>query len=358
MNYQRDISNLFLLSDSKTRSISAENSTGEPGMGARAQIPPEAADSHPAHDLGIGWKVKPYLPFPKKSTLALGEINGSGVIRHIWITTPLPLRHVVLRIYWDGSKTPSVECPLGDFFFLGWDKYFHINGATVAVNAARAMNCFWSMPFRKNARFTLENLTAEDQYVFYQIDYEMTALPENIGYFHAQFRRSNPLPYKTEHIVLDGVSGKGQFVGTYLAYGSRNNGWWGEGEIKFFMDGDEEFPTICGTGTEDYFLAAYNFENTDTKNYEDFSGLYSGFYRVPTDNLYKQQARFGMYRIHLNDPIFFDKDIRVTLQSLGWKKDGRFNPQRDDLATIAFWYLDKPLEKRCPLPDADGLEII
>ncbi len=169
-------------------------------------------------------------------------------------------RHTILRIYWDDQEQPSVECPVGDFFACGWESFAQVSSLAVCVNPGRAFNCYWEMPFRKRARFTIENLSDEQISVYYQINYTLTEVAEDAAYFHAQFRRTNPLPYKEVYRILDGVEGQGHYVGTYMAWGVNNAGWWGEGEIKFFLDGDGEFPTICGTGTEDYFCGAYNFD--------------------------------------------------------------------------------------------------
>ena len=193
---------------------------------------------------------------------------------------------------------------------------------------------------------------------YYQIDYTLTEVPEDAAYFHAQFRRTNPLPYKTDYTILDDVKGKGHYVGTYLAWGVHNNGWWGEGEIKFFMDGDTEFPTICGTGTEDYFCGSYNFENQKTNQYENFSTAYTGFAKIDTDEIYKSQRRFSMYRWHIMDPIRFEEDLKVTIQALGWRSGGRYLPLQDDIASVAFWYQDGETQKFPELPDRDYLEII
>ena len=166
-----------------------------------------------------------------------------------------------MRIYWDDEATPSVETPLGDFFCNGWGERCNVSSLPVAVNPAGGFNCYWEMPFRKRARITVENLSPDPvAALYYQINYTLTEVPDDCAYFHAQWRRSNPLPYQEVHTLLDGVRGQGHYVGTYLAWGVNNNGWWGEGEIKFYLDGDGEWPTICGTGTEDYFGGAWNFE--------------------------------------------------------------------------------------------------
>lgn len=361
MSYQKDTSNLWDFSDPCTsRSISPENISGGKGCGGKEEITADEFETHPARELGVGWKVRPYYWIEPGQTLTLATIEGQGLIRHIWMAnvSQASYRNLILRMYWDGSETPQVECPYGDFFFNGWDRFFHVDSAAVCVNHARAFNSFWSMPFRKQAKITLENRGRERDAIYYQIDYHLCELPEKTGYFHAHFRRTNPLPYMQDYVVLDTVRGRGAYVGTYLAYGANNNGWWGEGEFKFFMDGDGPYPTICGTGTEDYFLASHNFEDWSTKKYAEFTTQYAGFHALKTDNVYISQQRFGMYRLHIKDAICFEKDLRVTLQSLGWRSEGRFHPQQDDIASVAFYYLDHPSELPAPLAGRDELEII
>ena len=195
--------------------------------------------------------------------------------------------------------------------------------------------------------------------LYYQVNYSIGEINPQAGYFHAHFRRVNPLPYKTDYMILDGVRGKGRYVGTYMAWGANNSGWWGEGEIKFFLDGDKEFPTICGTGTEDYFCGSYNFENKETKQYEEFSTAYAGLPQILRPNgVYRSQTRFGMYRWHITDPVRFDQDLRVTIQALGWRNDRRYLPLQDDISSVAYWYQTLPSEHFPKLPERDYLEII
>ena len=195
--------------------------------------------------------------------------------------------------------------------------------------------------------------------LFYQVDYTLTEVPDDAAYFHAQFRRVNPLPYKGVYTILDGVKGKGQYVGTYMCWGVNNKGWWGEGEIKFYMDGDKEFPTICGTGTEDYFCGSYNFENPKTHEYQEFTTPYAGMPQViRPDGVYDSQTRFGLYRWHIADPIRFEEELKVTIQALGWRSGGRYLPLQDDISSVAYWYQTLPGEPLNPLPDKDTLEII
>jgi len=352
------LGNLYLLSHAKTRSICAENPTGAKGGGARCELADGVA-ANAARDLGKGWKVNPFIRIPAGQTAVLGEVEGMGAIQHIWATPVHTWRYLILRIYWDGQETPSVECPVGDFFACGWGKYAPLSSMPVCVNPGSALNCFWEMPFRKGFKMTLENL-GEDTHFYYQIDYCLSDdVPEDIGYFHAQFRRQNPLPYGEVYTILDGVQGHGQYVGTYMCWGVNNNNWWGEGEIKFYMDGDSEYPTICGTGTEDYFLGSYDFENPVTHQYECFTTPFAGLSQViRPDGVYVANQRFGMYRWHIPDPIRFESDLKVTMQALGWRDGNRYLPLQDDISSVAYWYQTLPTAPFPALPNKDKLEII
>ncbi len=366
------LGNLSRLSNALTRSISPENFSGEKGKGGMSVDGPAARQ---ARDLGQGWKVSPYVVIEPGATFTLADIEGQGAIQQIWMTLARGrLRHSILRIYWDDQAQPSVECPVGDFFACGWEEYAQVSSLAVCVNPGRAFNCYWEMPFRKRARFTLENRSAEAQTVYYQINYALTDVPEDCAYFHAQFRRTNPVPYKEVHTILDGVTGHGHYVGTYMAWGVNNNGWWGEGEVKFFLDGDGEFPTICGTGTEDYFCGAYNFDprvpwqaanpgqgGGPASRYVEFTTPYAGLPQViRPDGVYRSQQRFGLYRWHIPDPVRFRADIRVTMQALGWRsgvKEPQYLPLQDDVASVAFWYQALPTAPFPELPAAEFLEV-
>ncbi len=351
-----NLGNLSLLSDAKTRSLCAENITGEKGRGGMAT---DGTGARCARDLGQGWKINPCVRIAAGETLTIADVDGPGAIQHMWVTPTGRWRSTILRIYWDNSPVPSVECPIGDFFACGWGEYAPVASLAICVNPGSAFNCYWEMPFRTHCRMTVENRDAEEMTLFYQIDYTLTEVPEDAGYFHAQFRRVNPLPYKDVYTIVDGIKGKGQYVGTYMAWGVNNSGWWGEGEIKFFLDGDGEFPTICGTGTEDYFCGSYNFENQKTHQYQEFTTPYSGLPQViRPDGLYRSQTRFGLYRWHIMDPIRFEQDLKVTIQALGWRSGGRYLPMQDDIASVAFWYQDQPAAAFPMLPGQDDLEII
>jgi hypothetical protein len=344
------LASAWRLSSAKSRSISAENPTGGKGEGARE----EPGENSHARLLGRGWKVRPYVVIPASTTQTLAEITGPGALQQLWMTLQGKPRHAILRMYWDHSGTPSVECPLGDFFAQGWDGFGQVSSLAVCVNPNRGFNCYWEMPFRRHCLVTLQNLSRESMTLYYQINYTLCPVPEDAAYFHAHFRRSNPLPDKQVHTLLDGVSGQGQYVGTYIAWSTNTPGWWGEGEVKFYLDGDQEFPTICGTGTEDYFGGAWNF---DAGGYQPFTGPYSGLPQiVRPDGLYQSQMRFGMYRWHLTDPVRFERDLRVTIQALGYRKD-RFIPLHEDIASVAYWYQTLPSAPFPPLPDRDALEV-
>jgi hypothetical protein len=356
-----DLGNLYRLSNAQTRSISPENFTGEKGKGGMAKIEDKdkvnvANASFAARDLGQGWKVNPYIRIQAGETITIAEIEGSGAIQHIWMTPTGNWRFSILRIYWDDETEPSVECPVGDFFCMGWNQYAPLNSMAVCVNPGSAFNCYWTMPFRKKCRMTMENINDKDPMtLYYQVDYTLTNVPDDAAYFHSQFRRLNPNT-TSDYTIVDNIKGKGQMVGVYLAWGVNNNGWWGEGEIKFFIDGDNKFPTICGTGTEDYFCGSYNFDRDG--QYKEFCTPYTGLVQViRPDGTYKSQQRFGLYRWHIKDPIRFEKDLKVTIQDLGWRQGGRYLPQQSDISSVCFWYQADPHTKYPKLPSWEQLEV-
>ena len=347
--------NLFLKTELVSRSISAENPSGEKGMGARAS---EGNASQAARDLGLGWKVNPYLILKPQEETILAEIDGPGIIEQMWMTPQGPWRNLIIRIYWDGQDNPSVECPFGDFYALGFGKFRQITSLPVCVNPGSAFNSYWPMPFQRHCKITITSLNDQNVLFYYQINYALGEIPANSLYFHAQFRRVNPLPYKEVYTIVSDIKGKGQYVGTAMSWGVNNSGWWGEGEIKFYLDGDKDFPTICGTGTEDYFCGSYNFENQETKQYQEFTTPYAGFYILKPDGVYQSQTRFNLYRWHITDPIRFEKDLAVTIQALGWRSGGRYLPLQDDIASVAYWYQTLPTAPFPKLPEKDLLEII
>jgi len=357
-----NMGSLSRLSDAQTRSISPENFTGEKGKGAMADPVKQkgqrnvANAANEARDLGQGWKVNPFIIVNPGETITIAEMAGPGAIQHIWMTPTGNWQFTILRFYWDDEKEPSIEAPVGAFFGMGWNEYAHLNSLAMTVNPGSAFNSYWKMPFRKKCRITVQNINNEEPMrLYYQVDYTLTEIGEDEAYLHAQYRRSNPNK-TSDHVILDGVRGKGHYVGTYMGIGVNNNGWWGEGEIKFFMDGDKQFPTIAGTGTEDYFCGSYNFDRGG--KYVEFTTPYAGLHQViRPDGAYKAQQRFGMYRWHILDPIRFEKDLKVTIQDLGWRHGGRYLPQQSDIITVAFWYQREPHARFPALPAKDVLEV-
>lgn len=348
------LNNLTLKKDIRTFSVSAENPTGEKGKGAMAI---EGSASTAARELGQGWKVNPYITIEPGKTAVLADISGQGAIKHIWMTEGAQSRDLILRIFFDGCEKPAVEAPVSDFFTCSDYRDFNpVSSLAMCVNSVKGMNCYFEMPYFKGFRIEIENLGAETPSVYYQIDCEEKEIPENSLYFHAQFRRTNPLPYKEVYTIVDNIKGCGQYVGTYMYWGTKSNGWWGEGEIKFYIDGDTDFPSICGTGTEDYFCGAWCFDH-DNK-YLPYSTPYAGFAVNKTDGLYRSQRFFNLYRWHITDPIYFKSDLKVTIQALGWRSDGRYLPLCDDLSSVAYWYSDCLDNDYPEFPTKNELEII
>jgi hypothetical protein len=360
-SFSHGLSGLSRLSNARSRSISAENPTGAKGQGGQAT---EGTGAVAARELGQGWKVSPSIRLAGDSRVVLADVEGPGLIRHIWLTVhPSAWRTLVLRCYWDDEAMPSVEVPLGDFFCNGWGVPCAVSSLPITVAPVGGFNSYWEMPFRQRARLTMENLSPNEvAALYYQIDYALTDVPAEAGYFHAQWRRNNPLPYQAVHTLLDGVRGQGHYVGTYIAWGAHNTGWWGEGEMKFYLDGDQEWPTICGTGTEDYFGGAWDWGGTKGE-YGVYSTPFLGLPQVIRPGAAAQsQPRFGMYRWHVLDPIHFQQDVRVTLQALGWRSklggQGRYLPLQDDIASTAIWYQAEPHAPFPALPGLNGLEVI
>lgn len=332
-----------LLSGAETRSISAENPTGARGGGARAAPEPTSAGSM----LGQGWKIRPCITLEPGTTTTLADIEGPGTIQHIWITVRREAyRDTLLRFFWDEEETPSIEVPLGDFFCNGHGLRCNVTSIPIAVNPSGGFNSYWPMPFRKRARVTIESQHREPiTGFFYQITYALSEVPEKAAYLHAQWRRSMTSRQNPEHTLLDGIQGQGHYVGTYLAWEQLSNGWWGEGEIKFYMDGDGAFPTICGTGTEDYFGGAWGFGG------EPFSTAYLGYPLCRKEP--GEVPKHGLYRWHVMDPIRFHRDLRVTIQALGWWPNRKYEPLTDDISSVGYWYQSEP---HAPFPEMPAVE--
>ena len=357
------------VTNGKTRLITAENVYGEKGKGGMADpfgpMQPEVerigqlpSITPAARELGQKWKVRPCVSLPAQSVTTLMDVDGPGTITHIWMTTaPDAYRDLILRVYWDDEETPSIESPLGDFFACPFKKQLKITAIPMNVNPTGAMNCYFPMPFRKHARMTIENREpqARDCF-FYAISYELGEVADDEAYFHAQFRRANPLPYMEDYTIVDGIRGKGHYVGTVMGWQQNSEGWWGEGEVKAFIDGDGEFPTYCGTGTEDYFGGAWGF-------LDNFSAPFLGYQDTMTLGEHPRETnsvgnRHALYRFHIMDPIRFETDLKVTIQALGWRSGVRYLPLKDDICSVAYWY---QLEPHAPFPalgSRDDLESI
>jgi hypothetical protein len=355
---------ISLLRKAQSRSISAENFDGKKGGGGMAT---EGTGKRCADEagLGLGWKISPSISIEPGETRTIAEIAGPGRIQTMWFTGSLG-RDFILRIYWDGQATPSVQSPLSDFFGCGWHgglskvqpEFVPLNSAMIAVNPNHGLNSYWPMPFRDSCKITVENRSEKQTTLYYQVNYELVDIPEDAAYFHAQWRRTNPVPNDRDYVILDGVKGRGQYVGTMLHVGiNGQNLWWGEGEVKFFMD-DDEFPTICGTGTEDYFGGAYGWD-VDGK-YTPYSGLYTGVHEIHEPGGGEDaQQRFAMYRWHILDPIRFERNLRVTIQDLGWRRNGRtYLPRSDDFSSVAYWYQTLPTNPFEELPGVFDMENI
>lgn len=339
-------------------SISPENITGKKGKGGATPLE-EGTARDAARDLGTTWKVNPYFNIPAGESLTLADVRDEGEITQIWLTPTGNWRGQILRIFWDDEPIPAVECPLGDFFVSGLNEYAPVNSIPFCANPGSAFNCYWVMPFRKGFKITIENRNAEQVRVYYQINYLRKHVEEDAAYFHAQFRRENPTKYMRDFTMLDNIKGRGQYVGTYMIWQTNSSNWWGEGEVKMYLDGDDDFPTICYTGTEDYFCGSYNFENKKMHKYEEFSTAYSGLPQViRPDGLYRSQTRFAMYRWHLTDPVYFEKDIRVTIQALGWRAGERYLPLQDDISCVSYFYLNKPSCRVPKLGSYDDIELV
>lgn len=351
------LSTLPLINNGRSRAINAENPSGERGRAATA-----------ASDLGPSRKGSPCIrDVEPGATVTMADMEGPGVIEHIWITVTdhtekdcFVLRDLVLRMYWDDEEVPSVESPLGDFFCNGFARGCVVNSLPIVVNPSRGFNCFFPMPFRKRARITIENqhetcLPA----LFYQVDYCLyDELPDTVGYFHAQWRRQRLTREKEDYVILDRVKGRGQYVGTYLGLATLERYWWGEGEVKFYLDGDNDYPTICSTGTEDYFGGAWSFASQkDGKTVENtyctpFMGYpYYSAHDELVHNLYHNDdcpPMRGFYRWHVLDPIRFSEEIKVTIQQIGVCFKGLFERQ-DDVSSVAYWYQTEPHSRFQPL---------
>lgn len=311
----------------ESRSISFENPRGERGAGGTA-----------SSNLGKGRKGSPARTLQPGETVQLCDIRGSGTLRHVWITTgrePVNLRSLVIRATWDGQQHPSIECPLGDLMGFAHGKVMPYQSAVHSVGASAGMNLWLPMPFRESARLTVSNEGESETPFFYQIDYTLgDQHPRSVGRLHVLFRRENPTVLRQDFELLPVRHAPGRFIGSVMGIRALEGNWWGEGEIKVYLDGDDEFPTICGTGSEDYVGLSWGIQQTPF--------LYNG---CSLD----QKGFVSMYRWHLPDPVLWKREARITIQQIGWK-DGLYERQ-DDWSCATFWYEAVPSEPLPPFPN-------
>lgn len=341
-----NLNDITRITNAQSRSVSAENPTGAKGAGAQASPGDDEHCTPAASELGRPWKVRPCLRnFDPGRTFVLADIEGPGVVQHIWMTILEGVhRFVSFKVYYDGATEPSINVPLGDFFANGLDGLALINSLPIAVNPKGGMNCYWPMPFRKRIRIEVTNDGPKPiPELFFQVNYALDAVPDDTGYLHAEWRRTLTSRDNPEHVILDNVRGKGHYVGTYCVWNQLSNHWWGEGEVKFFIDGDRDSPTICGTGTEDYFGGAWGFVMNHAERLlpQTYSTPFLGYPQAVYEPSLKTGPRppaHALYRWHIFDPVRFQRDLRVTVQALGWWPTGKYQPLTDDVATVAYWY--------------------
>ncbi len=354
---------LATMADSLSRSISAENPTGAAGLGGQAAGP-----------LGVGRKGRAFIDLPQGEETTLASIDGPGIIQHIWCTVQdrtdageFVLRDLLLRMYWEDEVNPSVNVPIGDFFCNGFGTKCKVNSLPIVVAPYGGLNCFFPMPFKKHARITVVNQHPSKIHAFfYTINYSLTScIDDNQAYFHAQWRRTNRPQYSVDHTIVDGIIGRGHYVGTYIAWAALERYWWGEGEIKFYIDGDTTYPTICGTGVEDYVGGAWAFHEKDErgvikKEKTTYCAPFMGYPFYSNVNssgidLYGYDAvpMHGLYRWHIVDPIRFNSKLKVTIQQIG--HDGnRLFERSDDVSTVAYWYQTEPHAEFPEMPDVES----
>jgi len=339
----------------RSRSISFENPSGEKGQGGKS-----------SNHLGIGRKGFPKKQIAPNEKVILCDIEGPGTIRHIWMTGDWKNKHqllrtTIIRAYWDGQEYPSIECPLGDFMGLAHGKVTSYQSSVHSVGENAALNIWLPMPFLKQARITVTNESNISFTLFYQIDYTINDKhKEDIGRLHVCFRRENPTVLKKDFEILPKRTGKGRFIGAVIGIRTLYTDWWGEGEIKFYMDGDTDFPTICGTGSEDYVGLSFGIQKT-TFLYHGCNLIHNSDSVFQVKDYFTKELKdmshqfISIYRWHLPDPVYWEKDCRVTIQQIGWSqniKDHLFERQ-DDWSSATFWYEPVPSE---PLPEMPSAE--
>jgi len=336
-----EVQHMFLMENRTSFSFSAENPTGTRNGGTKGK------DCE---------KLRPCIGIEPGETIELVDIDGPGMITHMWFTGYIG-HSFVIRIYWDNNEYPSVEAPYSAFFGCGYDENFRdidgkypvLDSSMILVAPGRGYNSYFEMPFRKHCRITMENRGPHRETLFYMISGWLGEIPENSGYFHAAYRQEHPVQKGRSYVVLDGVEGKGIFAGISLSVGvNGHNTCWVEGEAKMYIDG-EDYPSMNYTGTEDYFCGSYGFGNDiQIKKYQTYSGQYVGLYAIlgDTNEMYNPQKRFMLYRWHVKDPVYFDKSFKMVMDNLGWT-----GPRYDDYTSVAYYYMTEPKALPFELPD-------
>jgi hypothetical protein len=314
------------------------------GSGASSQVPGDLAVKRDFQT----WRASSADPTGKNAdmrrveagtTCTVADIHGAGTITHIWFTISAPskehLRELVIRMTWDDAKTPAVECPIGDFFAQGHAKYVEFASAPISVGARMALNCYWPMPFKKHALITMTNEGAQPvNALYYNLDYQLDKKPaKDSRYFHTQYRTYFPAPVGKDLTICE-AKGAGHFVGTFISVMANSDGWWGEGDDNFFVDGEAK-PRISGTGSEDYFCGAWDFGKA----------FWTPYFGVPFyDNGEKGGEKRGIlntcYRWHIQDPVTFTKSLLFTLEHgrQGFDKDRK--PLTNHYTTVGYYYID------------------
>ncbi|HML74619.1 MAG TPA: DUF2961 domain-containing protein [Anaerohalosphaeraceae bacterium] len=312
----------------ESRSITFENPTGEKGKGGTA-----------ASKIGVGRKGAALKNLNPGQTVTLCDIQGPGIIRRMWVTLPAKKENLlgfVIRGYWDNQTAPSIEVPIGNFFGAAHGAAKAYQSAVHSMTDTAGMSIFLPMPFTSHARFTVTNEgTEKDVPFYYQIDLTLNdQFPSDVGRLHVLYHRENPTTLGVDFTILPKRTGMGRFAGCVIGINNADHKWWGEGEFKAYLDGDEEFPTICGTGTEDYIGQAWGFHEN--------AYLYGGV-------SLRKDWLWTLYRWHLKDPIYWKKDIRITLQQIGAGNEGGggYYNKQEDVNVAAFWYEPIP---SAPLP--------
>lgn len=369
-----EMSSLYEMPQShvETRWYTFENVKGEKGAAGKADF---------------GRKGAPCTIIRPGDTLVLADIQSSGTIRRIWsagsLMEPDQLRGLKLEMYWDGAKTPAVQAPYGDFFMHSLGHMATFENALFSSPEGRSFNCIIPMPFKKSAKIQIKNESQKDAWIYYEIDTTLgDKHGDNMLYFHSYWRRENYTKLRQDMTILPKIEGKGKFIGSNIGvrlHPSLRKFWWGEGEVKVYLDGDKEFPTLCGTGTEDYIGSGYGQHL--------FSNTYQGNQLlIQSSEEPKIPIAYGFYRLHMPDPVYFHKDIRVTIQAIGGPSrkqllqamnedpsftefmkvgDGtqfytreilerdkpldKLTERIDDYCATAYWYMDKPESNLPPI---------